>query len=292
MSNPLLPLDQLRSFVAVVEAGSLSAGAPRVFLSQSAVSEQLRKLESLLGQGLLLRSKAGVVPTPEGLRLLDWARQLLALNERAWRELRGTPLAGRLRLGVTDYFRPAELSTLLARLQARYPELSLQVSVLKSGLIEAAYAAGELDVGLTLRVAGTGRGASLRAGRLLRREPLQWLAAPGWRPPPAGQPLRLLALPESCSLHQFTVGLLQRRQRLFEVVHQASGVAGLQSALAAGLGVACLNASAQAPGVVPVAPPHGLPALPQAGFWVLPPRGGEAAHVSQARALLLSDLAV
>ncbi|MBF0779432.1 LysR family transcriptional regulator, partial [Streptococcus cuniculi] len=38
-------LDQLRTFVAVCEAGSLAAGAPHVFLSQSAVSEQLRKLE-------------------------------------------------------------------------------------------------------------------------------------------------------------------------------------------------------------------------------------------------------
>ncbi|MDD0810426.1 LysR substrate-binding domain-containing protein [Curvibacter sp. RS43] len=287
MASPLFQLDQLRTLVAVVEAGSLSAGAPQVFLSASAVSEQLRKLEQQAGQSLLLRSKAGVQPTPAGQRLLAWGRQMLALNDEAYRDLHGVPLAGVLRLGVTDYFRPSELSGLLARLQARYPGVSLQVSVLKSGLIEAAYAAGELDVGITLRVTGAG---SARTGQLLRREPLQWLAAPGWRPEP-GQALRLLALPDSCSLHQFTVGLLQRRRVPYVVALQASGVAGLQSALAAGLGLACLNASAQAPGVQALAAPHGLPALPQAGFWVLPARSGETEFVRQARTLVLADLA-
>lgn len=287
MAPPVFPLDQLRTFVTVVEAGSVTAGAPRVFLSQSAVSEQLRKLEDLAGHSLLLRSKAGVVVTPEGQRLLGWARQLLALNDEAYRDLRGVPLAGQLRVGVTDYFRPAELTVLLARMQARYPGVSLQVSVLKSGLIEAAYAGGELDVGLTLRVAG---GAAVRPGQLLKREPLRWLAASGWRPAP-GEPWRLLALPDTCSLHQFTVGLLQRRRVPYVLVHQASGVAGLQSALAAGLGIACLNESAQSVGIAPVPEPHGLPALPQAEFRVLPARAGESAFVAQARSLLIADLA-
>ena len=60
MSMRTLNLDQLRTLVAVAEAGSLTAAAPRVFLSQSAVSEQLRKLEEQVGHALLLRSKAGV----------------------------------------------------------------------------------------------------------------------------------------------------------------------------------------------------------------------------------------
>ena len=62
-------LAQLRTFLEVAEAGSLTAAAPQVFLSQSAVSEQMRKLEDAVGQTLLLRSKTGVVLTPAGLRL-------------------------------------------------------------------------------------------------------------------------------------------------------------------------------------------------------------------------------
>jgi len=301
------PLDQLRTFAAVIDAGSLTAGAPRVFLSQSAVSEQLRKLEEQAGQSLLLRSKAGVQPTAAGERLLGHARKLLALSEEAWRDLHGVALQGTLRLGITDYFRPAELAGLLARMEAQYPQVRLQVTVQKSGLVEAGYADGEFDVALTMALppsrhgSGPGTGTAVRmtatrakptaqgrAGsspRLLRQESLHWMAAPGLMRT-RGEPLRLLALPDSCSLHQFAVSLLQRRRVPYSIALLASGVAGLQSALAAGLGVACLNASALCAGVRPLPAPHGLPALPQAGFFLLPPRAGESEFVREAREVL------
>ena len=150
-------LEQLRTFVAVVEAGSLTAAAPQVFLSQSAVSEQMRKLEERAGQSLLTRSKAGVAPTVAGTRLLGHAQRLLALADEALRDLRGETLQGELRLAVTDYFRPAELARLLGRLGERYPQVRLHVSVMKSGAIEAGYARGEFDVGLSMRIAGARR---------------------------------------------------------------------------------------------------------------------------------------
>ena len=75
-----LDLDQLRAFVAVAEAGSISAGAGRVFRSQSAVSEQLQKLEAAAGAALLSRSRQGVDLTPAGRRLIGHARQMLALK--------------------------------------------------------------------------------------------------------------------------------------------------------------------------------------------------------------------
>lgn len=284
------PLDQLQSFVAVVDAGSLTSGAPRVSLSQSAVSEQLRKLEDQAGQALLVRSKAGVVPTPAGLRLLAHARRLLALSEEAWRDLRGVALQGTLRLGVTDYFRPADLAGLLARMQAQYPGVRLQVTVQKSGEIEAAYAQGGFDVGLTLRLPAAAGGRS-SGGHVLRHEPLHWMGAVQalGAPPAAGVPLRLLALPDTCSLHQFTVALLRRRRVPFAITLMASGVAGLQSALAAGLGIACLNASALGEGVQVLPAAWKLPALPQARFVVLPPRAGESDFVQRARQVLAAD---
>lgn len=290
------PLDQLHSFVAVVDAGSVTAGAPRVFLSQSAVSEQLRKLEERAGQPLLVRSKAGVAPTEAGLRLLAHARQLLAMSEAAWRDLHGVPLQGTLRLGVTDYFRPAELAALLARLQGRHPGVRLQVSVQKSGDIEAAYAQGAFDVGITMRLpqaSAAGAVSGSMAGVVLRREPLRWMGAAHalGAPPAAGAPLLLLALPDTCSLHRFTVALLQRRRVPFVVTLMASGVAGLQSALAAGLGVACLNASALCDGVRVLPAAWKLPALPQARFVVLPPRTGETEFTQRARQLLVADFA-
>ena len=282
-------LEQLRTFIAVLEAGSLTAAGPRVFLSQSAVSEQMRKLEERAGQGLLARSKAGVLPTAAGERLLAHAQRIVALADEALRDLRGEALQGELRLAVTDYFRPRDLARLLARLAQGHPRMRLNVSIRKSSEIEAMHARGEIDIGLSMHIAATAGAASAKEAAL-RREPLAWMAAAGWRLDRGAGPLPLLVLSEGCSLRRFTEELLQKRRVEYRVAHVASGVAGLQSALAAGLGVACLNESAMGEGVEFLKPPHGLPAFPRAAFHFLPARRGEGELVAQVRELLVEQL--
>jgi DNA-binding transcriptional LysR family regulator len=284
-------LEQLRTLAAVIDAGSLTAAAPRVFLSQSSVSEQMRKLEERAGQSLLTRSKAGVAPTEAGTRLLAYARRILALSDEAFRDLHGETLQGELRLAVTDYFRPGDLTQLLGRLGESYPQVRLNVSILKSDALRAAYAHGDFDVGLAMDIAGASSSSSAQGAKasLIRRESLAWLGATGLRVA-RGEPVRLLALPDTCSLHQFTVALLRRRRVPYVLAHVASGVAGLQSALAAGLGVACLNESAVCEGVTRLAAPHGLPALPKVAFQFLPGRRGETAFVTRAREMLATHL--
>ena len=284
-------LEQLRTLAAVIDAGSLTAAAPRVFLSQSSVSEQMRKLEERAGQSLLTRSKAGVAPTEAGTRLLAYARRILALSDEAFRDLHGETLQGELRLAVTDYFRPGDLTQLLGRLGESYPQVRLNVTILKSDALRAAYAHGDFDVGLAMDIAGASSSSSAQGAKasLIRRESLAWLGATGLRVA-RGEPVRLLALPDTCSLHQFTVALLRRRHVPYVLAHVASGVAGLQSALAAGLGVACLNESAVCEGVTRLAPPHGLPALPTVAFQFLPGRRGETGFVTRAREMLATHL--
>lgn len=279
--------------MAVAESGSLSAAAPRLFLSQSSVSEQLKKLEERAGVPLLTRGKKGAATTPAGARLLDYARRILLLNEQAMAELRGQTLDGELRLAVTDYFRPGEIAGMLRRLRDRYPYLKLHVTVMKSAAIEAASDLDAFDIGLSMRLVGARgaekSGAATRGGTVLRREALAWVAAPEISELP--QPtLPLVLLPDTCSMHQFVVQLLMRRRREFEIAHSASGVAGLHLALAAGLGVSCLNASAIGPGVVPLdasgVAGWKLPVLPSAEFYLLGARRGESEFIGQARQAL------
>ncbi|AQV95572.1 LysR family transcriptional regulator [Cupriavidus necator] len=283
--------DQLRTFVTVADSGSLSAAAPRLFLSQSSVSEQLRKLEERAGVPLLTRGRHGALPTPAGQRLLEHARRILALNELALQELRGHALEGELRLAVTDYFRPGEIAGMLRGLRERYPYLRLHVTVMKSAAIDAAAEMDTFDIGLSMRLPGT-RGQGTR-GTVLRREPLAWVAAPA-EADSLPTTLPLVLLPDTCSLHQYVVQLLLRKRLPFEIAHSASGVAGLHLALAAGLGMSCLNASAIGPGVAPLDAATiarlGLPRLPEAEFFLLPARRRESAFVAQARDALAGQL--
>ncbi len=281
-------LDQLRTLVAVLDAGSLTAAAPKVFLSQSSVSEQMRKLEDKAGQPLLVRGKTGVRATPAGQRLLAHARTILALSDEAYRDLRGVALRGELRLCITDYFRPGDVARLLRRLNEQYPQVRLHVTIMKSGAIEAAYERGEIDVGISMVIQERGAARGRADGALLRREPLLWMAAEGATPPLA-EPLPLLALPETCALRQYVERLLSRRGLPYVVSHEASGVAGLQLAVAAGLGVACLNESALGAGMARLQAP-GLPALPSVEFRLLAARPGESEFVGLAREAIVKAM--
>ncbi|WMD23467.1 LysR substrate-binding domain-containing protein [Achromobacter seleniivolatilans] len=281
-------LDQLRTLVAVLDSGSLTAAAPKVFLSQSSVSEQMRKLEDRAGQPLLLRGKSGVTATPAGERLSTHARAILALSDEAYRDLRGVALRGELRLFITDYFRPGDVARMLRRLNEQYPQVRLHVTIMKSGAIEAAYERGEIDVGISMIIQERGAARGRPQGELLRREPLLWMAADGHDASRDG-PLPLLVLPETCALRQYVERLLSRRGVPYSVAHVASGVAGLQLAISAGLGVACLNESALGPGISRLNAP-GLPVLPAVEFRLLPARPGESEFIGLAREAIIKAM--
>src|SRR5512147_1430806 len=97
-----LQTDWLRCFVAAVDAGSLSSAAPEIHRSQSAVSMQIKKLESAVGCPLLLRGPRQLQLTHEGQLLLGYARRILDLHGEAQAALHGEALSGLVRVGVPD----------------------------------------------------------------------------------------------------------------------------------------------------------------------------------------------
>ena len=281
-----LDLDLLRSFTVAIDSGSLSKAAPHLCRSQSALSEQLRKLEAFTGVTLLERGKKGVRPTLAGQRLMAHARELLALSDRALEDVRGVTFAGELRLAITDYFLPGSIAELLKQLRLSYPRLRVHVSVRKSLQIEGGADVGDFDIGLSMRILD---GRSFPEGIPVRREALHWVSASGLEPKgEEDSVLPLLVLPEGCSLQRLTRETLDAHKVPYVIAHSASGVAGLQSALMAGLGVACLNASAVPLGAEVCRPALRLPTLPDVEFSLLPARAGESHLVGAVREMLAS----
>jgi DNA-binding transcriptional LysR family regulator len=280
---------QLRTFVAVAEAGSVSAGAERVFLSQSSASEQLKKLEERAGQPLFLRGKQGVTPTPAGAKLLDHARRILAMSEAAFEDLQGRSLDGELRIAITDYYRPHDVARVLKIFSEQHPRLRLHVTVLPSAVIDSSVENDTtFDIGLSLRIVApdTKRAASNRpheASTVVRREKLVWAMSADADPRHVATPFHLVLLPSTCQLQRFVVRLLDENKVSYLISHSASGMAGLQLALKAGLGISCLNESSIGSGMVLCPPTIGLPQLPAVEFHLLPGRPGESARVSDAR---------
>lgn len=141
----------LRAFVAVVEAGSFSAGARSLSVSQPALSQSVALLEQSLDKHLLERGPGGVSPTPAGTALLGEARSLIRRFERALAVMASfAPDACTvLRIGVPGQMTAQPLSDALAKLAASpFRNTSVEISQLSCPAQLAALKKGALDLAL------------------------------------------------------------------------------------------------------------------------------------------------
>lgn len=164
----------LRTFAAVAAEGSFAAAAARVALTQAAVGQQMRTLESDLRRPLFTRQGKTVVLNDSGHELLPQVRRLLALYDQMLASAPAAqPMAGTLNLGaVVSAVRPLLQATLA--LKARHPALDLHVSAAKSMELLARVRAGELDAAIVVREHGPAQ-AGL-AWTALYTEPMVLLA--------------------------------------------------------------------------------------------------------------------
>src|SRR5580765_7963587 len=148
MHTANLDIDLLRSFAAVADTGSFTAAGEVVARTQSAVSIQIKRLEESVGRRVFERTSRSLALTPAGEVLLDYARRILALNDESVRRITEPPVAGELRLGITEYFVPNELPAILARFAAIHPEVRLEVRMGSSRDLREALSQGKLDVAI------------------------------------------------------------------------------------------------------------------------------------------------
>src|SRR5258708_9940224 len=154
----MLDLDLLRSFVSVVDAGGFTRAGERVHRTQSAVRQQIRRLEEPLGCELLHRNGKQATPTEEGERLLSYARRILALAEEA-RDVVARPAGdGVVRLGIPEDFAAYRLAELLSDFARSRPGLRLDVRCGLSVRLARDLERGELHLALVKRDAGQSRG--------------------------------------------------------------------------------------------------------------------------------------
>jgi DNA-binding transcriptional LysR family regulator len=152
-------LSDLRLFLNVVEAGSITHGAERLHLALAAASTRIRNMEAALGTPLLHRDRQGVQPTPAGHTLVHHARLMLQQAERMHGELAhyAEGIKGQVRLmsntNALTEFLPAPLSAFLAS----HPQVNIDLEERLSDEIVAAVADGTADIGIvaaTVEAAG------------------------------------------------------------------------------------------------------------------------------------------
>lgn len=258
MAQKNLDMDVLRTFVTGIELGSFARAAGRLGRSQSALSNQLRKLEEQVGQPLVERAGRGLVPTQAGESLIGYARRILELNDEVLERLRGEAVEGSVRLGLSQDFAEDWLPVVLGRFARAHPKVRIQVRVERHGRLVERTLRGELDVALAW-----GDATASPDGEQLALMPVRWIGRPGWSAGRSREPLPLVAFDPPCLFRTLSVDALDQAGRAWRLAFSSPSLAGLWAAIGAGLGVGARTTIGLTRGLVPLdAGAAALPELP------------------------------
>src|ERR1700754_1776069 len=279
----MLDFELLRSFVAVVDCGGFHRAAEQLNLTQSTVSQQIKRLELETRRPLFRRTTRSVALTDDGEMLLGDARRLLQLEEAARQRLGAPRLSGTVRLGVVEEVAEGPLPSVLGRFAALHRGVKLEVQIGVSAELIEQINAGRFDVVFAKRSLGTAQ------GRLVWREPLVWAAADTFDVTP-GAALPLALYRERSVSREAALAALQDGERSWEIVYTSPSLTGVRAAALAGLAITPLPAGAVIAGLRILGVEQGLPRLPDLEFAIYDkPRPDKAAAALAAVLLTLAQ---
>lgn len=256
-----LGIAPLRSLIAVADRGGFQRAATALHLSQGAVSQHVRRLEAATGRALVERDGRGSRFTADGEVLVARARQILALHDETLRGF-GVEETRTLVIGSTEH----AAARLLPELTATFPDCRVRFRIDRGAQLRSALADGRVDLALLIGPADS------PDARTVGDLGLTWYSEPGWRPPRAGEPIPLVAFDDPCALRSRALETLAEHDLPAEVTCEAAHLAGVQAAVAAGLGVALMATLGRTPdGLVarddlPVPRPLRLSVAPRRGL--------------------------
>lgn len=141
-----LDVESLRTFLAVLDHGSMTRAAEQLHLTQSAVSWKIKRLEDRLGRRLLIRDGRELRSTREGRMLADEARSIVTAHDRAVARLEESALSGRVRLGSNEEITASRLVAVVGRFNQIHPDAWIEVVVDNRRDLASLLDRGELDV--------------------------------------------------------------------------------------------------------------------------------------------------
>lgn len=252
-----LDIALLRSLVAVSRTGSISGAALQVGRTQSAISMQMQRLESLVGQPLLHRVAGGVQLTSTGDRLLSYAERILNMHDQAMTDLSGQGLRGAISFGCPEDYLTAFMPELIRRFSRLNSEVEIEVvcapttellPLLHRRRIEAALISLPTDA---------------EPMRIIHRENIVWVANMA-HPEILKSDVLPLALSASDTLdHRAACNAMDKLGRRYRVAFASSSLSGLVAITRSGQAISVMTRSAVPDDLVILEDP--MPPLPDVG---------------------------
>jgi DNA-binding transcriptional LysR family regulator len=249
----LLSADLLRTFVAIADYSNLTIAAGRLHRTQSAISVQLRKLETDLRVALFDRTSKGMMLTDAGVKLLPKARFILAELKQA-SILFETPLTGFIRVGIPDDFNDTMLERILAEFSFSYPDVDVEAISGCTSTYPAAIRDDEMDIAVC-------SGTNIEEGEALDVEEIVWAAKKEMKIT-SKQPVPLAILDRNCWWRNLPIDALNSIGRDYKVAFRSSNFASLRAAIRAGFAIGTLPVSCVDEGMTVLSKVEGFPDLP------------------------------
>ncbi|RWR31139.1 LysR family transcriptional regulator [Sinirhodobacter populi] len=248
-----LPSPLLRSFVAVVDCGSLSSASVRIGRSESALSLQMSRLEDVIGRPVFDRDGRALKLNGTGAQLLTHARAILGRIDAARAEL-GQAVGPPARIGIVQDFVESILRPTLAELRDGVAGRPISVVIGSTAELLQAMSEERIDTAL---YAGEAVGATVT-----HRLPVQWFGDPALA---AAEVVPLVGITPPCPFLKAAQQALDEAGRPWRMALVTPSLDGLRATVQAGLGVTCRTKAGLA--LVPLPAGH-LPDLPDISYAV------------------------
>ncbi|KTD35448.1 LysR family transcriptional regulator [Legionella moravica] len=229
----------LQCFLAVAETQSFTKAAIRVGRTQSAISQQIAKLENLIEKQLINRGRE-LSLTPDGELFLGYAKRIYELHRESLDRFKTPELQGELRFGLPEDFASMMLSDVLVEFSRLHPRVMLNVDCdLTLNLIER-FHQGDFD----LILIKTNEKDQITEGINFWNEPVEWIGKKELLPELNEKAIIPLILsPTPCVYRGNVIESLNQHHLKWRLAFSSTSYAGKMAAVRAGLGITAIQRS-------------------------------------------------
>ncbi len=249
-----LDVDILKTFLAIADNGSFTRAAEEVHKTQSAVSMQMKRLEELVACPLFAKEGRMSRFTPDGERLVDFARRIVALNDEAVYAFTKPELSGAIRFGTPEDYADRFLPEILARFARTHPSVTVDVDCQGSGTLFERVKRSEMDIALVTF------GCDVFTDEPVRREHLVWVTSAKH----CVHALDVMPLAVShggCEWRSKVLNALAKQGRKYRVAYSTANSNAVNAAVMQGLAVGAVPELCVRPGMRVLTEKDGFPPL-------------------------------
>lgn len=232
-----LPMDLLRAFVSVAQLNSITKAGDMLGRSQPAVSLQIKRLEELLDETLLVRNGKNLELSEAGEQFYSHANQILSLNDLALSQFSKNSISGKVRLGIPSEFATILLPKIVSRFAKAYPNVTLEVNCELSKMLLSK--AGKASHDLILALQNNPRETN---NELVKMDELVWVSSTEHNVHKAPV-VPLIVAAQGCIYRHRAIAMLDQISQPWQIVYTIPDLTGIQYAIQEGLGVTVLARS-------------------------------------------------